>query len=225
MTHKYMMRYNQLSKESINQTLKDKNIELVGEYLGARLVTQFKCSENHQWVASPSNVLHKSGCPYCSGRARLSKEIINERIKDRKLELVGDFSTTTQETLFKCLICKHEWNATPGNIMVGKGCRHCADYGFNTSKSATGYVLVFENFIKYGISNNISARLYRHRLKNGTHTVHTTKEFPTGSDALYWEESIKNSFGGNYVGREICPDGFTETLPLSLLQKISATLS
>lgn len=219
------MRYNQLSKESVNQTLKDKKIELVGEYLGARMITQFKCSADHQWDASPSNVLHKSGCPHCSGRARLSKEIINERIQDRQLMLVGEFCTTTKETMFKCLKCEHEWNATPGNIMAGKGCRHCADYGFNTSKPAVAYILVFENFIKYGISNNLDSRLYRHRLKNGSFVVHSTKEFSLGKNALLWEEGIKDSFGGNYVSREVCPDGFTETLPVNLLDKLSDTLS
>jgi hypothetical protein len=219
------MRYNQLSKESINQTIKDKNIELVGEYLGARIVTKFKCSNNHYWNTSPSNVLHKSGCPHCSGRARLSKEIINERIDSRKLVLIGDFYTTTKESLFKCLVCDHKWNATPGNIMVGKGCRRCAEYGFNPAKPAIAYILLFENFIKYGISNNLDSRLYRHRLKNGLHTVYSIKEFTLGQDALQWEESIKKYFGGNYVGRELCPDGFTETLPLNLLEKITATLT
>lgn len=218
------MRYNQLSKESINKTLKDKNIELVGEYLGARTVTQFKCSVNHHWVASPSNVLHKSGCPHCSGRARLSKETINERIIDRKLQLIGDFSTTTKETLFKCLVCDHEWDATPGNIMAGKGCRHCADYGFNTAKPAVGYILVFEDFIKYGISNNLDSRLYRHRLKNGAFNIHKTREFSVGQHAIDWEEQVKHEFGGNYANRDKCPDGFTETLPITLLDAVAKTL-
>lgn len=219
------MRYNQLSKETINQTLKEKDIQLVGEYLGARMVTQFMCGKNHHWDAMPTNVLHKSGCPHCSGRAKLSKEIINERIVKRSLKLIGDFSTTTKETLFKCLACEHEWNATPGNIMAGKGCRHCADYGFNTAKPAVGYLLMFEDFIKYGISNNIDSRLYRHRLKNGSFKLYATKEFSMGQDAISWEDSIKQTFGGNYVSREKCPDGFTETLPLELIHKVSQTLS
>jgi Zn finger protein HypA/HybF involved in hydrogenase expression len=219
------MRYNQLSKESVNEFLKSKNIELIGEYLGARITTQFKCLNNHYWDASPSNVLHKSGCPHCSGRAKLTKEIINDRIVGRRLELIGDFITTVKESLFKCLECEHEWNATPGNIMAGKGCRHCATYGFNTARPAVGYILVFEDFIKYGISNNLDSRLYRHKLKNGFFTIHLTKKFLIGQDAINWEESVRRVFGGNYVSRKKCPDGFTETLPSSLLEEVSKTLA
>ena len=57
--------------------------------------------------------------------ARLTKEIVNERIAPRGLELIGEFVKASEKTTFRCLD-GHDWSATPSNIMSGKGCPHCA---------------------------------------------------------------------------------------------------
>jgi hypothetical protein len=41
-----------------------------------------------------------------------------------------------------------------------------------------------------------------------------------GKRALDWENNIKRTFGGRYVTKEQCPDGYTETLAIHLLEHI-----
>lgn len=54
------------------------------------------------------------------------------------------------------LICKHhgEFSTKPASLLSGTGCRKCARNGFNTNKPASLYVLMFDNLIKVGITNN-----------------------------------------------------------------------
>jgi hypothetical protein len=217
------MKYNELTKEIVNERLLDRQITLVGDYLGARIITEFQCNKNHRWKASPSNVLHKSGCPHCSNKHKLTVEQINERIKHRGIELISGYETTLKKALFRC-VCGHEWLQTPGNVMNHRGCRKCAKYGFSITKQAYGYVLKFGTFLKYGVSNNLDSRLYRHKIYNGDYELMATHLFETGRDALDWELKIKYTLGGNYVGIDKCPDGYTETLPLEVLKKINFTL-
>jgi hypothetical protein len=102
------------------------------------------------------------------------------------------------------------------------GCPSCAEYGFNPDKEAYSYLIQFDTFLKFGITNNINRRL-RSLKKNGKFNIINTKKFIKGSDALLWEKSIKIIFGGKYVNKDICPDGHTETLSLDLLSAISTT--
>jgi len=55
---------------------------------------------------------------------RINKEIVNERIKTKGIELIGEFKTTNTLSLFKCSN-GHNWLARPYNIMSGRGCPEC----------------------------------------------------------------------------------------------------
>ena len=81
-------------------------------------------------------------------------------------------------------------------------------------------MIKFDTFIKYGISNSIESRLYRHRLHNPPHEVVVIYKFSNGEKARLWENNIKDAMGGNYVKKDKCPDGWTETLPIFLLEII-----
>ena len=41
-----------------------------------------------------------------------------------------------------------------------------------------------------------------------------------GQLALDWENHIKRVYGGRYATKEQCPDGYTETLPIELLENL-----
>jgi hypothetical protein len=103
--------------------------------------------------------------------------------------------------------------------LSGNGCPLCAEYGFNPSKPAWIYVLIFANFIKYGITNNLGQRLCKHKL-NGEYTVALSKLYEDGSFALDWENYIKKTHGGKFVTKNECPDGWTETLCVSKLSDL-----
>jgi hypothetical protein len=56
---------------------------------------------------------------------KLTKEIINERIADRGIVLIGRYKSASIKTTFQCPD-GHTWDSKPNNIMNGTGCPHCA---------------------------------------------------------------------------------------------------
>ena len=109
--------------------------------------------------------------------------------------------------------------AAAGLVLNGSGCPSCASYGFDVNKSAHAYVLLFADFIKYGITNVLDVRLAQHR-RYGDFTIIWTHLYPTGREALDWELNIKRTHGGNFIARERLPNGFTETLPVEKISEI-----
>lgn len=53
--------------ESLN-----KGFTVVGQYIGARVPVDIRCSNEHIWSVRPTNLFsHNSGCPYCANKAVL----------------------------------------------------------------------------------------------------------------------------------------------------------
>jgi hypothetical protein len=214
----------EITFEKINERLQPRGIKLIEPYNGYGVNNIFIGNCGHSWEATPKNVLRKTGCPICAHKNnRIIKDIVNERIKSRGYELIGHYEYALKKTTFKCNN-DHEWEARPANIMDGRGCPYCATYGFNNLKPAWCYVLNFNIFIKYGITNDLEGRLATHRVKNGDFKIAHTHFVESGDKAVIWENKIKSIFGGNYANRDQCPQGFTETLSPSLLQDIINTL-
>ena len=183
----------------------------------------FRCSYNHEWIPLPNDVLQGKGCPHCSNRFPLTKEIVNERLKDRGIELIGEYITSKTPSVFRCSY-NHEWAASPHNIMRGNGCPSCSVYGFKLDIPSYGYLLDFGHFIKFGISNTLKKRLREHKRNNGNYTVIKTKLFENGQHALDWENDIKKKYGGSYVSKDVLPDGYTETLSMFFKETLLITL-
>jgi hypothetical protein len=51
-----------------------------------------------------------------------------ESMKDRSVRLKGMFLGMRSKALFECLVCSHEWEAEPRDVMAakGSGCKKCA---------------------------------------------------------------------------------------------------
>ena len=114
-----------LSEEVVNTRIADRGITLLGDYKGAHTSTLFECSEGHTWKARPNNILNGKNCPHCAGQFPLSKEIVNERIADRGIVLLGKYTNLGTKTLFQCDE-EHIWEASPGNVLAGTGCAICS---------------------------------------------------------------------------------------------------
>ena len=114
-----------LNKETVNSRLADRGIELVGEYANNRTKTTFRCGEGHTWEATPANVMRGKGCPTCAGNIVLNKEIVNSRLADRDIELVGEYFNNVTKTSFRCGE-GHTWESRPANVINGSGCPHCS---------------------------------------------------------------------------------------------------
>lgn len=114
-----------LTSKIINERLARRGIALVGEYKTANTKALFRCSEGHTWKATPGSVMNKNGCPYCSNRMPLTKEIVNERVANRGFVMLGEYGGSGTKTLFRCA-AGHEWEVLPSSIMQGGGCPRCA---------------------------------------------------------------------------------------------------
>jgi hypothetical protein len=212
-----------LTQDIVNQRIKSHGLEMIDEYVSATTKAKFKCSNNHTWLAIPHSVMiSDAGCPYCSEKFPWTKERLNEKIKTRNIELFGDYLGANRKTTFKC-IYNHTWITKTANILNGSGCPKCSKSGFNPNKPAHGYIIQFDDFLKFGITNNLEQRLKSHRM-NGEYTVIVTKKFTLGQVALDWENTIKKTHGGRYVTKDRCPDGYTETLSTLLLNDIQKLL-
>lgn len=117
-----------LTKEIVNGRLRanGRDIRLTGSYINANTKSEFECGKGHKWLARPGCVMNGDGCPHCSCTARLSKEIVNERLRllGTGIVLVGDYISALTKSEFKCSN-GHFWFACPSNVMRGHGCREC----------------------------------------------------------------------------------------------------
>ena len=211
------------TKETVNESIKHTGFQLVGEYTKARDKTTFRCSQGHEWQARPCDVLSGKGCPHCDTLNRtLTKEIVNDRLKPYDIHLEGEYMGAHIKTTFGCLE-GHTWSSTPDTALRGHKCIHCHTKGSGFKHQLPGwcYVLEFDTFIKYGITNNPAQRLAKHN-KAGTYVVRLLERQHNGLDAIRWEQSIKLQHGGHYVDKTVMPDGFTETLSKDLLDTLLA---
>jgi len=206
-----------LTKDIVNERIKPRGISMTGEYTNAHTITQFRCQQSHEWPAKPSNILDGKGCPHCAD-TRLTKEIVNERIKPRGLTMTGEYLSALTKAEFQCEE-GHLWITTPNSVMAGRGCPVCADYGFNPDKPAWEYGFTRDGYLKYGITNDLTRRLNEHRKYGEINLVHE-RYHERGQNALDWERCIKQTHGGRYATKEQCPDGWTQTLPISLLESV-----
>jgi hypothetical protein len=118
------------TNEIIDEILKKKNIKRMEEYKNSKTKIKFNCTIcNYFWKTTPQVLCSKHGCPNCSNRARLTNEIIDERISDRPIKRIGDCSGALSKIKFKCLNnnCNSFWHTTPSSILnSGYGCPICA---------------------------------------------------------------------------------------------------
>jgi len=195
---------------------------LIGKYTNAQTRTTFQCSHGHSWVTTPNFIKNGRGCPTCErlDRKNTRKDQINSFLKRENvgISIIGNFTDVLSKTLFEC-VQGHNWEALPSNIIRGTGCPHCAEYGFNPNKPAWEYGFTRDGYLKYGITNDLIGRLDKHRRYGEIVLVHE-RYHEIGQMALDWENYIKRTYGGRYATKEQCPDGYTETLHIDLLESI-----
>lgn len=213
-----------LSLSTINDRIKSTGIVMLEECKNIMTPTLFKCGNNHEFMAAPHNILNRGGCKECFlDSRRLTSDVVNEQIKDSGFEMIGEYLGTNIKTRFRCS-SGHEWDVRPANIKSGKGCPHCSKYGFDSNKPAWIYLISFENFFKYGITNNLQQRLWTHKHKNGGFKLIHSVYYEDDKIASEWEKSVKIAHGGRFVNKDVCPDGWTETLCPTKLELVRQSM-
>jgi len=70
-----------LTQIEAREAAEAQGFRLISEYANNRTRATFECPAGHVWDALPRNVLGGSrGCPHCSGRVKLSKHVVNDRL-------------------------------------------------------------------------------------------------------------------------------------------------
>jgi hypothetical protein len=222
-----MNRNRRHTTEEIDKWLRDDGREytLVGNYVNALQKTLFQCKYGHQWETTLNKIKNGRGCHFCKGGLNHSDKDFQKWLNDNGngiTSLTSYINSHTKMT-FMCLI-GHTWEAFPYSIKNGSRCPKCADHsggGFKPDKPAWAYVFIRDNYIKFGISNNLDRRLQIHN-QHGKFLLIYKHYYENGQYAIDWENMIKNEFGGKYATKEQCPDGYTETLSVHVLESVIA---
>ena len=113
----------------VNSKLSKRGVTMCGPYRGMNQKTVFACAKSHFWSATTGNVYHKGkGCPHCSGNARRSVEVINQRLKQdgNSLRIVGEYINNSTKSPFECQKCGRRDCISPASALSGHGCAGCA---------------------------------------------------------------------------------------------------
>ena len=118
-----------LNNNVVDEKLKGRKITRIGNVTGSYGKMKVKCSVcAFEWFANTNSLLnHKTGCPRCANKERLSKENIAARIQGRSLILIGEITRSDEKTKWQCMKCNFVWHANPNSILGrGSGCPRCA---------------------------------------------------------------------------------------------------
>ncbi len=211
-------------------------------YVTRDLKMEIICPEHGVFLQSPEKHLAGRTCPYCSGHARVTSEVFLKRASEvhanrytYDTEDVKDIDKTGIETFVRINCDDHGWfRQKVNNHLNGSGCRACAEYGFNTKKPASLYVLLSDcgSVVKVGITNRaVSVRL-KEINKKSPFVFYVVDEFKfkTGKPALDIETSVLNIFKNNMGSVAEIFSGSTESFYIndfnymhSILEEIAKT--
>lgn len=190
-----------LTLTEIEKRLEGRGIRVVGENPKSYKYTSFECDNGHTWRANLGTVLRQTGCPKCRVNRPLTREEVNSRVSSRGYRLVGDYSNAGVRSEFECSK-GHRWVAIPDNVLRGKGCPECAEYGFNPKYSASFYTIrIFsdcDDYIGFGITRDIQTRMSYHsraiKRKGFSKEILDVYNFKSGHDAKVLEDLVKSNF-------------------------------
>jgi hypothetical protein len=216
--------HEKLSISVVMRRIQDRPIKLVSKKIeGSDKKVTWGCliNKNHEnWKATVGSVLAGSGCPECSGNAKLSEEKIIKRLKGRLIEIEkGTFKSSQSYAKWNCLAGKNHpsWMAVVNSVLSGVGCPACAEYGYKENKSAYIYILILGDLqnpigIKCGITNNDPKFRHGQINRKTTEQVTLVKQWFHSSGKLIreLEKKIITKFKHNDL-KKLLKDGGTET--------------
>ena len=118
------------NEQYINDVKKiNPNIIVLEKYINATTKIKHQCLiDKYEWLAKPTNILSGKGCPLCGKTLKKTQKEYMEQVLaiNPNISVVGKYINSNTKILHKCKKCGQEWNATPINILQGKGCPICA---------------------------------------------------------------------------------------------------
>lgn len=132
------MTYNQLTKDDINERLKNKCIEALDDYKDTKSTCTFKCLICGETFSNKyDNVRYwkGEGCPKCKGTISSLLYSLDERIKKKERKITNNINPYLQYISFiddkleyvnvKCLICNTIYTMAYSSVVRGSGHKDC----------------------------------------------------------------------------------------------------
>lgn len=171
------------------------------------------------WQIANLHLCKRTGCPECKLGVRKTTD---KFIKD-SLKVHGDkFDYSLVEYVRKqdavSIVCPShgKFQQRPSDHLAGSTCPSCAEYGYNSMKSANLYILNSNGFgTKIGITNrDVIDRLSA--INRSANKIGASFEisYVHNTDGLYarkLEKDLHNWANTNYINPTIKFDGYTET--------------
>jgi hypothetical protein len=99
---------------------------LSGAYINNSIKLRWRCTQGHEWSATPAHISMGGWCPQCCGRNNpRSLEKMRTLARERGGECLSKVYRRNEVKLrWRCAL-GHIWSATPGGIITGRWCPQC----------------------------------------------------------------------------------------------------
>ncbi|EHH7668530.1 hypothetical protein J8002_001893 [Salmonella enterica] len=233
-------------EEKIKQLLVGRDIEFLGWFGGEcknahnRMI--LKCTKhNIIWdTTTYTNFIRRPNmmCEECvnekmANERKMSESVALSRAQDAANALGENYSVVgfdggyknnqVKNLIINCSI-HGDYKVNLANHLNGKGCRCCAETGYQTNKPGYFYIQKLSgdvDAIKYGITNLTPEERMKQQNRKSvlTHELFFTQRFDDGKAPFEIERIVKRCYRGvaGYVSKEIMEDGYSETLPAHVL--------
>lgn len=126
--------YNQLTKEDINNNLRNNQIEIVGEYINSKQKTKFKClicgeifESNYEYL---KNATDRIGCSKCN-QQRIKQQNHNiryEKLLSKKSDYVEiiNFVIDSNTIKCRCKLCNEIYETSYDSLIQGSKHKSCS---------------------------------------------------------------------------------------------------
>lgn len=170
------------TNEIIDEKLKGKNIQRIGEYINSKTILKFKCLVcQHILEYSYSYMVSANfKCSKCSYRNKLcSNEIIDRELSGRNIVRLdnfdfANFNWRSDDKKWKCLVCECVWDRPARNIIsLGYGCPDCYDKSIRLSNDDVDKRLLDNgilNIIRISDIVNVNTRMLWRDRRCSIHT-------------------------------------------------------
>ena len=115
-----------LTIEDMREIAREKGgVCLSEKYINAHTKLRWRCKEGHEWEAQPRNIKHRTWCPECAGKTKITIEDMKKLASSKGGECVSkEYIDTNTKLKWRCKK-GHIWEAMPLSIKRGTWCPYC----------------------------------------------------------------------------------------------------
>jgi hypothetical protein len=189
------------------------------KYINQKVKISILCKIHGAFTQSPKDHISGNGCPKCGivkstdKRTKTKSKFINDAVSRHGSKYSYSNVDYVNSITKVDIICNLHgvFSQYPSDHLSGKGCRSCANGGFDPNKSATLYYLKIYNgeAYKIGVTNkSVKERFSNKDLENIQ--VIEKWQFPLGKDAYAKEQEILKMYKKHKYEGSLLESGNTE---------------